>query len=374
MAGDPDPRRILQIAVDGAVDVLGVDVAYVKIAEGGGRGSTRFRVGESRGGLAARFKRLIVAPGQGLAGQVASAGRPMAVRDYLSTPWITDDFVEAIRDEGLRAIACTPIPGSDGILGLLSAGFRSARPFGDREISTLEDIANCAGVAMQQALASARRAELERMNERQRIATELHESVAQSLFAIGVEVNHSRDQRDENVAQGALERIQSLAASASSELRSRLKLISEVPEVFAVESVVEAEARQCEQSTEATVKIIRRGELRRLPELHEELICGTVREGLRNAAKHAQAKFILIHLCYSESEIRVAIQTESARPAFLDWSKSHQLPEVSIEKLDGCGLQLLWRASRRLGGTLDLELSDVGESILTLRLPLNHYS
>lgn len=374
MAGDPDPRRILQIAVDGAVDVLGVDVAYVKIAEGARRGPPHFRVAESRGGLTAQFKRLVVAPGQGLAGLVARAGRPMAVRDYQSTAWISDDFVETFREEGLRAIACAPIPGSDGILGLLSAGFRSRSTFGDRGISTLEDIANCAGVAMQQALASARRAELERMNERQRLATELHDSVAQSLFAIGVEVNHSRDQRNEKVVQAALERIQSLAASASSELRSRLRLISEVPEMFAVESVVEAEARQCEQSTGATVKIIRRGELPRLPEPHEELICNTVREGLRNAAKHAQAQFILIHLCYSESEIRVAIQTESAGSEPPGWSKRSRLPKVSTEDLPGCGLHLLSKASRRLGGTLDLELSDVGESILALRLPLNQYS
>lgn len=374
MAEDSDPRHILQIAVNGTVEALGVDVAYVKLAESSLGRPPRFRVAETRGDLGAQFKGLTVAPGQGLAGLVACAERPMAVGDYLATTWITDDFVDIMREERLRAIACAPIPGPDGVLGLLSAGFRSLSPFGDREISALEDIANCTGVAVQQALAGARRAQLERLNERQRLATELHDSVAQSLFAIGVEVNRSRDQRDEAVIQGALDKIQSLAASASSELRSRLKLISEVPEVVAVESVVEAEARLCEQDTGATVRIIRRGELHRLPELYEELICNTVREGLRNAAKHAHAQLILIHLCYSEPEIRVAIQTENPRSECPNWSNGRQLPEVSLEELHGCGLQLLWTASQRLGGTLDLELGDVGESILTLRLPLHHYS
>jgi signal transduction histidine kinase len=121
------------------------------------------------------------------------------------------------------------------------------------------------------------------------------------------------------------------------------------------------------------VKIIRRGELRKLPTLHEDLICNTVREGLRNASKHVHAHLVLIHLCYSDREIRVAIQTES--PGF---QRPHLIAgrpgEVAIEEMHGCGLELLWRAARRLGGTLELELGDVGESLLTLRLPLHQFS
>ena len=373
LAGGSDPHRILQIAVDGAVDALGVDVAYVKLAEGDHKPPV-FRVAESRGLRGSRFKAIAVVPGQGLAGLVARTERPMVVGDYLSTPWITEDFSEIIGEEGLHAVACVPIPGSDGILGLLSAGFRSPASFGDRGTSALLDIANCAGVAMQQALASARRSELERMNERQRLATELHDSVAQSLFAIGVEVKRSRDEPGGEAIQAALDRIQVLAASASSELRDRLRVMSEVPEVFALESVIEAEARQCEQDTGATVKIIRRGELQGLPELHEELICNTVREGLRNATKHARADLILIHLRYSESEVRVAIQTECTGPAPPDWDGGHGASELPIQDLQGCGLQLLWTAAHRVGGSLALELGDGGESTLTLRLPVHRYS
>jgi signal transduction histidine kinase len=296
------------------------------------------------------------------------------VHDYESAESITHDFVDIVRREGLRAVVCAPIPAADGITGLLSAGRRSASPFGDLETSALEDIANCAGVALQQMLASARRAHLERLQERERLAVELHDSVAQTLFAIGVEVNRSRDQRDQQVVQAALERIQELTTSASAELRDRLKHMSETPEAFAIETVIDAEARVCEDATGATVKMIRRGESRRLSELHEELICDTVREGLRNAAKHARAQLILIHLCYSQSEVRVAIQTEGPRLEDGAWSDQPPPATVRIAELEGSGLALLWQASRRLGGSLELELGEAGESTLTLRLPIHDFA
>lgn len=360
------------------IDVLGVDVAYVKLDQGN-QHLPRFRVTESRGNLGARFKGLIVAPGQGLAGLVARAGRAMAVRDYLSAKWISDDFAGVIEEEGLRAIACAPIPAPDGTLGLLSVGFRSVCSFDEQAISLLEDIANCTGIAMHEALASAHRAELERLNERQRLATELHDSVAQSIFAIGVEVNRPRNRQDWNAVQATMARIQTLAASASSELRNSLKAMSDAQEGFALESVIETEARQCEQVTGAKVKVIQRGERQKLPTLHEELICNAAREGLRNAVKHAKADLILIHLCFFESEVRVAIQSEVIgvelqEPSGVTAGDPAGTQEDSVEELHGgCGLHLLRTASRRCGGTLDLEFGGRGESTLTMCLPLNRY-
>jgi signal transduction histidine kinase len=374
MAGDANPRRILQIAVDGAVDVLGADVAYVKLADTSWGHEPRYQVGEACGYLGPDFQNIAVRPGQGLAGLVARCGKPMAVQDYASAEGITHHFADVVEREGLRAMACAPIPGAVGIMGLLSAGRRSRSSFGDSEITALADIANCAGVAVQQTLASARRVHLERLQERERLAIELHDSVAQTLFAIGVEVNRSRDHGDRRVIEGALMRIQELATSASSELRERLSRLSEIPDAFAMETVIDAEARMCEKATGASVEMIRRGELRKLSELHEELICNTVREGLRNAAKHARAQLILIHLCYSESEVRVAIQTEGPGSDGQAWSEHPRPPAVPIVELEGSGLALLWQASRRLGGSLELELGDVGESILTLRLPIHDFA
>jgi signal transduction histidine kinase len=64
------------------------------------------------------------------------------------------------------------------------------------------------------------------LRDRQRLATELHDSVAQMLFTIGVAARYARQKDDPAALTAALEEIESTAAQARRELRASLRRLS----------------------------------------------------------------------------------------------------------------------------------------------------
>ncbi|MBM2821274.1 MAG: two-component sensor histidine kinase [Thermoleophilia bacterium] len=360
------PPAILQAAVDGAKQALQTDVTFGAIAS---QENGAYSMSATHGAFGPRFREIVIPPMIGLGGRVAVVRRPMAVHDYLTDRVITKDFVDiVVREEGLRGIACVPVIASTGVEALLYAGLRSPGFLADNALDTLEEISNYAGIAIDQALAHARREELGLLRERQRLAADLHDSVAQVLFTIGVEAKRSRVDGDPARLQGALSEIESLAAEAGRELRETLHRINAVPESLALEAVLEAEARLFETATDRTVRIICRGTSRSISQPHESVICDVVREGLRNAAKHTVAELIVVHLYYGDDDVRLAVQTDGAgtRPGALGAGADLDREYANAER---GGLALLRPRVEVLRGRLELELGEEGETVLRVRLP-----
>lgn len=114
-----------------------------------------------------RFARLAPRTGLGLGGRVLAEGEAHAVADYGSARTITDDFAVPIGAEGLRGIACVPILGPWGIVGLLYVGSRRAGAPGGRQVDALERLAATTATRLNDA--ATRRLEVE-LRARQRFA------------------------------------------------------------------------------------------------------------------------------------------------------------------------------------------------------------
>lgn len=112
-----------------------------------------------------RFARLAPRTGLGLGGRVLAEGEAHAVADYGSARTITDDFAVPIGAEGLRGIACVPILGPWGIVGLLYVGSRRAGAPGGRQVDALERLAATTATRLNDA--ATRRLEVE-LRARQR--------------------------------------------------------------------------------------------------------------------------------------------------------------------------------------------------------------
>jgi signal transduction histidine kinase len=111
-----------------------------------------------------------------LAGEVLeeAAGRP-GVRAYVVGP-------EKVGDPG-RAVYCTPVHLGQQRIGTLAALRARAEPFSQDERRALARVANLSALAWASERYQQQRAELARMRERQRIADDLHDDVAQIIFA-----------------------------------------------------------------------------------------------------------------------------------------------------------------------------------------------
>jgi signal transduction histidine kinase len=310
-----------------------------------------------------RFREITVRPGTGLGGQVLLRGQPHRVADYLSDPTITRDFVHVVCDvEGLRGMACVPVSGPDRIEALLYAGARLAGPLADKALRTLELVAAQAELALRQEAARKQEIELAVLRDRQRLATALHDSVAQMLFAIGVAAHHARQQSDPAALAAALEEIEVTAAQARGELRASLQRLSQPAEGLAFDARMAGEARLFERITGCRVTITERGERRDMPQPIEDLLIDAALEGLRNAVKYGQAHVAGLHLAYLPDAVALVLQagTQPVRPAD---------PGDKGQASTGAGLLMLRQRAAQLRGTLELSCDQAGQAVLRLELP-----
>lgn len=356
IAVQADVPSIVGAAVGGLRDLLGVDAAYGLIASGD---LDSYRVAATDGIRTAAFSEIVITPMDGLGGRVAVSRRPMVIEDLLTDETISRDFAapEVFEAEGLRGLACVPVITAIGVHALLYVALRRPAWLADDALDTLSEVGTHVGVAIDQAVAQDRFRQLSMLRERQRLATTLHDSVAQSLFTIGVEARRARSGHGLH-ATAALAEIEALAAQAGRELRETLHRINAIPEPLSLPVALAAEGRAIERTAGVTVRVVCDGSTRPLSEDHETLIIDTAREGLRNAVKHGRAQLILIHLRSGERVARLTVQSDVRRRA---------AAEVTTHPRGG--LAMLDARARALRGELCFELGEEGEAIVRLELP-----
>lgn len=339
--------------------ILGTDSTFMAVADGTGA----YPMSITDGIRDPQFRQITVRPATGLGGQVLLRGRPHRVADYVSDPTISRDFVHVVCDvEGLHGMACVPVQGPDRIEALLYAGTRTAGPPPDQTLRTLELVAAHVELCLHQEAVRRQETELAMLRDRQRIATQLHDSVAQMLFTIGVAAHYARQRGDPAALTAALEEIENTAAQARSELRASLHRLSQPAEGLAFEARLAGETRLFERTTGCAVKITSRGGRRDISQPIEDLLIDTALEGLRNAVKYAQARAAILHLSYQHDAVTLVLQagTQTLRPAH---------PGEKDRAGTGAGLALLRQRAAQLRGTLELTCDAAGRTLLRLELP-----
>jgi signal transduction histidine kinase len=216
------------------------------------------------------------------------------LREFLDrTPWGT--------------LVLLPLVFHGRALGLLNAYYAADSDPGEEELTVLRPIADQAAVAVENArlfLAAADKAVVE---ERTRLAHDLHDSVTQTVFSLGLLARAAQAQNEQGSQRlgHTLDRVASLAQDALVELR---------PAELADEGLPRALARLAEvvsARTSMTVTV-QAAEPVRLAADTELTIFRIVQEALGNAVKHAQATACTVTLTMTRSaaggQLRVTVQ------------------------------------------------------------------
>ncbi len=354
-----DPLEILAAAATVTRRVLSTDSTFVAVADQSGQ----YPMSITDGIADAQFREITVRRGTGLGGQVLLRSQPHRVADYLHDPTISRDFVHFVCElEGLRGMACVPVHGQDRVEALLYASTRAAVIPADQTLHMLELVAAQAELSLHQSATRKHETELAILRDRQRMATRLHDSVAQMLFTIGAAARCARQQSDPAALAAALEEIEATAAQARREMRATLRQLTEPIGGLAFEARLAGETRLFERTTGCRIRITRRGQRRDLPQTVEDLLIDTAVEGLRNAVKHAHAQVAILHLAYDQESVALVLQagTQTVLPADSDSAEANG---------DGAGLVLLRQRARQLRGTLELTCDSVGHIVLRIDVP-----
>jgi signal transduction histidine kinase len=196
-------------------------------------------------------------------------------------------------------------------------------------------------------LYAAQAEELVVVQERNRLARNLHDSVTQTIFTMTMTTEAARILFDHNPTRAApqLDKLQELARSALAEMRS---LISELrPTTVAQQGLIPAlhhHIATLERQHGLIVALYVTGEPR-LSEKHTERLFRVVQEALNNVVKHAQTDKASVTLRFEDHRTFVQVQ---------DHGKGF-VPDDVRSKAGHIGLSTMRERVEMMGGTLTID-------------------
>jgi signal transduction histidine kinase len=305
--------------------------------------------------------------------------------------------VLADHDEGLEfggepcVVLTAPMPVQGDPAGMLAVGLPDGVEVAPSDVSILVTLANHAGVALHNASlfqeSERRAAELERRShelegtrrrleragrqqllseERNRIARELHDSVAQHLLTIGMHLEWCR--RHESTSPAVRERAsaaKALARAAVAEIREAIFELASDGQIelrTALRDVIE----DVQAGSRLAVGLRTFGEAHPVAAATQHALVQIAREALFNVVRHAEASRAWVTLRWRPQLVSLAIADDgSGQPAALE---RHLLePHPSGDHL---GLAGIADRVRSLGGTAWFERRPGGGVKLKVEVPL----
>lgn len=206
----------------------------------------------------------------------------------------------------LTAFLGVPIRDCDEILGALFLGNTSppgeGRGFTAQDEELLTVLAAHAAIALTHARLYERERELAIVEERTRLARELHDAVAQKLFALRLtaEAAGGLVETDPQRVRAHLGQISALAGEAAEELRVAVGELR--PAELDEDGLAQAMRKQVDvidrahQARGGPRVTFREEPIGALPPAHEQVVLRVAQEALHNALRHAAAKHIELSL------------------------------------------------------------------------------
>lgn len=249
-----------------------------------------------------RFRR-----GEGLIGLALAENRMIISQDLKSD----SRFLRpAIWQAGFSQLACFPLGQGEKTAGVMSIATRRKEPFEERSLSLLQAIAQWAGLAIENARLHQDARRLAVLEERQRIGMDLHDGVIQSIFAVGLSLEHIAQILEEDPQQ-ARQRIQRAISDLNKTIRDlRTYILDLRPRQLVGEGLMQGLQRlvaeyRVNTLSEATLQGPAELELSPQKSLALFHIC---QEALANAAKHARASLVTVSVWQTEERVILEVQ------------------------------------------------------------------
>lgn len=304
LAGEPAP---LHMIAEHALRLAQADIVAVLLPEG--REALRIQTavaGPDDLTTAARLIGLVSPMGTTLSSLVFTTGRRIRLDDAKVHPGLPPSMLTDVMDAG--PILVTPLRDGDRTRGVLAIARRAGRlPFEPEDLELAGSFANQAALALELAEARAERERATILNERDRIAADLHDHIIQRLFGAGLALHGVAarlggdpmqdrvvrvvDDLDDTIAQirTSIFAMRALGPDTPDGLRSRVVTV-----------VTEAGATLGHQPAlrfSGPIDALTAGELP--ADLVDDLVA-VLRESLSNVARHARARRIEVDLSIGE--------------------------------------------------------------------------
>jgi ligand-binding sensor domain-containing protein/signal transduction histidine kinase len=339
--------QVLQALVDIAVDILQADKSSLMVWDDR---REKLVVRFARGFRPETLEEMSFVPGVGTAGHVAATGKPVIVEDTRTDPRIVKRAT--ITDpEGIHSFMQVPIKVGGEVFGVFSADYVQPRAFGDDEQRLFVALAQRAALAIDTAQLYEQSREVAVVQERSRLARDLHDAVTQMLFSASLiaETLPALWESDQDEGRHLLKELRQLSRGALAEMRS---LLLELRPAALVEASIGHLLHQLAEAvtgrTGIPVTVTVEGGCVLPSDVHVALY-RIAQEALNNVVKHAHASQVTIRLCClpqtaGEQKRRVELYVRDDGCGF----------DPSGVSPDRLGLGIIRERAQAIGATLEI--------------------
>jgi signal transduction histidine kinase len=266
-----------------------------------------------------------------------------------------------------RTILSVPMKTRLRTVGVLSVyNKEGAGGFTDRDAELATFFANQAAAAIENARLYEQTREYTVVEERNRLARELHDSVTQSLFSVTllIEAGLNLLERDPVKARERLERSNALAQGALAEMRALIfQLRPMTLQEEGLLSAVKKHLSALRSRHGSIVDLEVTGSERRLAAPIEDAAFGIIQESLNNVVKHANAPRSQVRLQFDTDSLRVSTNDDGVG---FDSTAPHPHNTLGMssmrERAEGVGGRLIVESAPGLGtrivATLPIQHAD----------------
>jgi two-component system, NarL family, sensor kinase len=265
--------------------------------------------------------------------------------------------------EGLRYHASVPLQSGEQRLGVLNLASRDWRKLGDDELSMLRTMSDMLSIAIVRTRLFSRSTQLGAAEERNRLARDIHDTLAQSLTGIVMQLETAEALSDGGAQAGEVEskigRALELSRRALTEARRSVHDLRAAPlEDKTLVEALEALCRTHRISQVADVRFDAVGGARPLLTRIEAGLFRICQEALNNVAAHAQAGVVEVRLELAPERVALSVRDDGV--GF----------EADAGDDDSFGLVGMSERARLLGGELRLETARGDGTRLVVSVPV----
>jgi PAS domain S-box-containing protein len=309
----------------------------------------------------------------------SSCGMPLPIFERLS---VDDSFAGAVikqkkplllndpqnqtqayqNNPAIKALLAIPLCVDETILGVLDV-INKPGGFTDADMRLMRLFADQAAISIEHAQLHQQAEKLAVIEERQRLARELHDSVTQSIYSVTLYADAARmalAAGKQNVAAEHLQELRNMAREAM--LDMRLLIFELHPPVLEKEGLAIAvqtrlETVEARSGLQSALHVA--GQERRLPLIIEEDLYRIVQESLNNAVKHAKAQQVTVRLRFDDHHFGLEVSDDGIG---FDPTRARQG--------GGLGLRGIEERVQRIGGQLVVESAPDEGTILKVEVDL----
>jgi len=342
LATSTDIDQILDRGLTQLMDYLRLEVGeiFLRLED-----SKNLQLSHHRGeGVQNLWKKSFYPIGESTVGRTAQNGTPVVLN--LSDYEYTDLNPEA-KTQGLHQLAVLPMTGRRGVVGVLCVATCHPQPLDDLEVQFVQAISSWMATAIENVHLNESGKRLAVLEERDRFGMDLHDGIIQSIYAVGLTLEHARLLMVEDPAQST-SRIEQAIKDLNHTIRDiRAYILDLRPRQLNNENLMKGIQRLVQEFRANTlIDVIVQGsedELSSLPESHAVALFHICQEALANIAKHAKAHHVDIVVWSTPDRVLLEVQ---------DDGRGFDLEKVKLTI--GHGLSNMQTRAGHVGGEVDI--------------------